>query len=183
MTILNARLFSHQAATHPNTSLASMRSEAGWAPRRKTQKKATEQGKVSKPSIDQSRAERGSKARKRRKKKPGMTRLLARQSETKSDRRLSDSDLTGCGRLRQGAPDGDGRYSALYQMACIGARMTHLTTKTKRDIGAALELKRQSATCNGGKCRETRRTARRWRCSRDGLAPKANLKIAERCED
>ena len=76
MTILNARLFSHQAAAHPNTSLASMRSEAGWAPRRKTQKKATEQGKVSKPSIDQSRAERGSKARKRRKKKPGMTRQL-----------------------------------------------------------------------------------------------------------
>ena len=76
-----------------------------------------------------------------------------------------------------------GGIEALNQMACIGERMTHLTAKTKHDIGAALELKRQSATCNGGKCRETRRTAGRWRCSRDGLAPEANLKIAERCED
>ena len=103
-----------------------------------------------------SRAKRGSKARQRRKKRPGMTRQPARQSETKSDRRLSDSDLAGCGRLRQGAPDGDGRYSALNQMACIGERMAHLTAKTKRDIGAALELKRQSASCNRGQYRPQR---------------------------
>ena len=86
----------------------------------------------------------------------GDSRRPARQSETKSDRRLSDSDLTGCVRLRQGATDGDGRYSALNQMACIGERMSHLTAKTKRDIGAALELKRQSASCNRGQYRPQR---------------------------
>ena len=40
-----------------------------------------------------------------------------------------------------------------------------------------------SATCNRGKCRETRLTARRLPCSCKGLAPEANLKIAERGED
>ena len=40
-----------------------------------------------------------------------------------------------------------------------------------------------SAPCNGGKCRETRLTARRLPCSCEGLASEANLKIAERGED
>ena len=41
---------------------------------------------------------------------------------------------------------------------------------------------RQRASCNRGKCRETRRTARGWRCSREELAAEGNLPIAERGE-
>ena len=114
------------------------------------------QSESSRLSLHIRRALRGAKARWRRNNGTGMTRRIARQSETKSDRRLSDSDLAGCVRLRQGATDGDGRYSALNQMTCIGERMTHLTAKMKRDIGAALELKRQSASCNRGQYRPQR---------------------------
>ena len=78
---------------------------------------------------------------------------------------------------------GNGRYSALSRMARIGERMRRLKVDVQPRVGAARDPNGRSATCNGGKCRETRRTARRWRCSRDGLAPDGNLVIAERCED
>ena len=43
-------------------------------------------------------------------------------------------------------------------------------------------MRRQRASCNRGKCRDTRRTARGWRCSREELAADGNLTIAERGE-
>ena len=96
---------------------------------------------------------------------------------------MSGVNSAGCDRLREGVPDGDGRYSALNQTACIRESMAHLTTKRRREFGAAREPNAGSATCNGGKCREARREAWRWRCSREELAPDGNLLIAERCED
>ena len=111
------------------------------------------------------------------------TRRTARRSEAKCDRRPSGENSAGCGRLREGVPDGDGRYSALNQTACIRESMAHLTTKRRREFGAAREPNAGSATCNGGKCREARREAWRWRCSREELAPEGNLVIVERGED
>ena len=96
---------------------------------------------------------------------------------------MSGVNSAGCGRLREGVPDGDGRYSALNQTACIRESMAHLTTKRRREFGAAREPNAGSATCNGGKCREARREAWRWRCSREELAPEGNLVIVERGED
>ena len=43
-------------------------------------------------------------------------------------------------------------------------------------------MRRQRASCNRGKCRDKRRTARGWRCSREELAAEGNLPIAERGE-
>ncbi len=43
-------------------------------------------------------------------------------------------------------------------------------------------MPRRRASCNRGKCRDKRRTARGWRCSREELAAEGNLTIAERGE-
>ena len=82
-----------------------------------------------------------------------MTRRVARRREEKRDRRMSGVNSAGCDRLREGVPDGDGRYSALNQTACIRESMAHLTTKRRREFGAAREPNAGSATCNGGQYR------------------------------
>ena len=57
----------------------------------------------------------------------------------------------------------------------------HLTAKTNREIGAALELKRQSATCNRGQYRLRKpNTPLRKEVERETGDPEGNLVIVER---
>jgi hypothetical protein len=62
-------------------------------------------------------------------------------------------------------------------------RMTSAVKADATQSAASAAGDELSAPCNGGKCRETRLTARRLPCSCEVLAPEANLKIAERGED
>ena len=71
------------------------------------------------------------------------TRRTARRSEAKCDRRPSGENSAGCGRLREVVPDGDGRYSALNQTACIRERMAHLTTKRRRECRRCARAERR----------------------------------------
>ena len=114
--------------------------------------------------ASQSRAMRGSKARTRRINGSETSRHIARQREVKRDRRPESARMPGRIRCRR-----DG--------------VVRLKVDVQPRVGAARNPNGRSATCNGGKCRETRRTARRWRCSRDVLAPDGNLVIAEKCAE
>ena len=99
----------------------------------------------------------------------------------KRDRRMSGVNSAGCDRLREGVPDGDGRYSALNQTACIRESMAHLTTKRRREFGAAREPNAGSATCNGGQYRPRKpNTPLRKEVEREASDPEGNLVIVER---
>ena len=94
---------------------------------------------------------------------------------------MSGVNSAGCGRLREGVPDGDGRYSALNQTACIRESMVHLTTKRRREFGAAREPNAGSATCNGGQYRPRKpSTPSRKVPEREAGDPEGNLTIGER---
>ena len=95
---------------------------------------------------------------------------------------MSGVNSAGCGRLREGVPDGDGRYSALNQTACIRESMAHLTTKRRREFGAAREPNAGSATCNGGQYRPRKpNTPLRKEVERVAGDPEGNLVIGEKC--
>ena len=71
----------------------------------------------------------------RRKKKPGMTRLLARQSKEKRDRRPESAQVTGCVMRREGAPIGVGCGIPLQAKRCACASIQLKMSGEKRGAG------------------------------------------------
>jgi len=109
------------------------------------------------------------------------TRRTARRSEAKCDRRPSGENSAGCGRLREGVPDGDGRYSALSQTACIRERMAHLTTKSRRECRRCARAERRKRLVQPWAVPTPTLSAgsRKWaECEMDD--PEGNLVIVER---
>ena len=86
-----------------------------------------------------SRACAAIRRRMRRNNKSETSRLIARQSETKSDRRLSDSDLAGCALAREGVPIGDGSGIPPRAKRCACARSGRIL-RQRRTARSALRL-------------------------------------------
>ena len=77
---------------------------------------------------------------------------------------------------------GRGRYSDPFHAPASAHGCAALRRERDRWRSGDAPKCRQRASCNRGKCREARRTAREWRCSREELAAEGNLSIAERGE-
>ena len=77
---------------------------------------------------------------------------------------------------------GRGRYSDPFHAPASTHGCAALRRERDRWRSRDAPKCRQRASCNRGKCRDTRRTARGWRCSREELAAEGNLTIAERGE-
>jgi hypothetical protein len=79
-------------------------------------------------------------------------------------------------------PDGDGRYSALSQTACIRERMAHLTTKSRRECRRCARAERRKRLVQPCAVPTPQRNAPlRKGVEREMDAPEGNLVIVEWC--
>ena len=106
-------------------------------------------------------------------------------SATERNEKRQEIERFGFGGVRTGSRRcADWRrewYSTPSQAVRMREIRAHLTAKTNREIGAALELKRQSATCNRGQYRLRKpNTPLRKEVERETGDPEGNLVIVER---
>ena len=106
-------------------------------------------------------------------------------SATERNEKRQEIERFGFGGVRTGSRRcADWRrewYSTPSQAVRMREIRAHLTAKTNREIGAALELKRQSATCNRGQYRLRKpNTPLRKEVERETGNPEGNLVIVER---